>query len=68
VRNGTPAALPPVDGVVSPSRVPCESISCEKHVFSRVSKKPEIGQVPEYSALSWSIYQTGVDNFWTQTL
>jgi hypothetical protein len=34
----------------------------------RFEKKPEIGQVPEYSALSWSFYQNGVDLFRTRTL
>jgi hypothetical protein len=31
--------------------------------LSRFEKKPEIGQVPEYSALSWSIYHTDVGIF-----
>ena len=69
VRNGAPAALPPGDGVASPSRVPCESISCETSSFlPRFEKKPEIGQVPERSAWSWLIYQTDVGIFWTMTL
>jgi len=33
-------------------------------VFSRVSKKTEIGQVPERSALRWSNNQTGVGIYW----
>jgi hypothetical protein len=34
----------------------------------RFEKEMEIGQVPEYSALSWSIYQNDVGIFWTRTL